>query len=43
MPREIDEQIASLKLTSMGVNIDTLSDEQEKYLRAGRAAPNNAR
>ena len=32
VPREIDEQIALLKLQAMGVNIDTLTPEQEKYL-----------
>ncbi|MBN9389611.1 MAG: adenosylhomocysteinase [Chloroflexi bacterium] len=32
VPREIDEAIASLKLKAMGVNIDTLSPEQEKYI-----------
>ena len=32
VPREIDETIARLKLASMGVSIDTLTPEQEKYL-----------
>lgn len=32
VPREIDEAIASLKLKAMGVNIDTLTPEQEKYI-----------
>ncbi|MDO8626840.1 MAG: adenosylhomocysteinase [Candidatus Diapherotrites archaeon] len=32
VPKEIDEQIAKLKLESMGVKIDTLTKEQEKYL-----------
>jgi len=32
VPREIDELVASLKLTSMGIEIDELTDEQEKYL-----------
>jgi adenosylhomocysteinase len=32
VPREIDEQIALLKLTAMGINIDVLSDEQKTYL-----------
>jgi adenosylhomocysteinase len=32
VPREIDERIAQLKLESMGVHIDTLTDEQRKYL-----------
>jgi adenosylhomocysteinase len=32
MPGEIDREIASLKLAAMGVKIDTLTPEQEKYL-----------
>ncbi|MCL2680042.1 MAG: adenosylhomocysteinase [Coriobacteriia bacterium] len=32
MPREIDDDIARLKLASMGVQIDVLTAEQEKYL-----------
>ncbi len=32
VPREIDEEIARLKLEAMGVNIDTLTPEQVKYL-----------
>ncbi|MDB5079917.1 MAG: adenosylhomocysteinase [Chloroflexi bacterium] len=32
VPREIDEAIAGLKLTAMGIKIDTLSAEQEKYM-----------
>ncbi len=32
VPREIDQEIARLKLASMGVRIDTLTDEQRKYL-----------
>ncbi len=32
VPQEIDRQIAALKLTAMGVQIDTLTDEQERYL-----------
>ncbi|MFQ5900479.1 MAG: adenosylhomocysteinase [Thermodesulfobacteriota bacterium] len=32
VPKEIDEWVASLKLNSMGINIDTLTPEQEKYL-----------
>jgi adenosylhomocysteinase len=34
IPREIDEWVASLKLKSMGVEIDTLTDEQKKYLES---------
>jgi adenosylhomocysteinase len=32
VPEEIDKEIAKLKLESMGIAIDTLSAEQEKYL-----------
>lgn len=32
VPREIDEEVARLKLVSLGVEIDTLTPEQEKYL-----------
>jgi adenosylhomocysteinase len=32
VPQEIDRQIAELKLQAMGVQIDSLSDEQRKYL-----------
>jgi len=32
VPKEIDEQVARLKLQSMGVSIDTLTEEQRKYL-----------
>jgi adenosylhomocysteinase len=32
VPKEIDEEVARLKLASMGVAIDTLTPEQEKYL-----------
>jgi adenosylhomocysteinase len=34
IPREIDKEIARLKLASMGIEIDTLTPEQEKYLRS---------
>ena len=34
VPREIDEEVARLKLAAMGVAIDTLTDEQERYLRS---------
>lgn len=34
VPREIDEQIASLKLESMGIQIDELTDEQREYLES---------
>jgi adenosylhomocysteinase len=32
VPQEIDEEIARLKLETMGVDIDTLTEEQAKYL-----------
>ncbi len=34
VPREIDEEIARLKLGSLGIGIDRLTDEQETYLRS---------
>ena len=33
-PREIDDYVARLKLETMGVKIDTLTPEQEKYLNS---------
>src|SRR5881296_3732454 len=32
VPEEIDKEIARVKLETMGVDIDTLTEEQEKYL-----------
>ena len=32
LPHEIDTEIAKIKLASMGYAIDTLSEEQRKYL-----------
>ncbi|MDO8690183.1 MAG: adenosylhomocysteinase [Dehalococcoidia bacterium] len=32
VPKDIDQEIARLKLRSLGVNIDSLTSEQEKYL-----------
>lgn len=32
VPKETDQEVARLKLQSMGTKIDTLTDEQEKYL-----------
>ena len=32
VPRDIDEEVGRLKLLSMGIQIDTLTDEQETYL-----------
>jgi len=34
VPGEIDREIARLKLESMGIEIDILTDEQEKYLHS---------
>ncbi|MCS7102471.1 MAG: adenosylhomocysteinase [Candidatus Korarchaeum sp.] len=36
VPRSIDEEVARIKLRSMGIEIDTLSREQEDYLRSWR-------
>ena len=32
VPEEIDREVARLKLQSMGIDIDSLTAEQEKYL-----------
>jgi adenosylhomocysteinase len=32
LPRELDEEVARLKLESMGASLDTLTAEQERYL-----------
>jgi adenosylhomocysteinase len=32
VPREIDQQVAALKLKSLGVRIDELTSEQKRYL-----------
>ena len=32
LPRSVDEEIARIKLDSMGIEIDTLTEQQEKYL-----------
>jgi adenosylhomocysteinase len=32
VPAEVDDEIAQLKLTAMGINIDQLTDEQQDYL-----------
>lgn len=34
IPRDVDEEIARLKLKAMGVQIDSLSDEQIKYMNS---------
>lgn len=37
LPKSIDEQIARIKLVSMGIEIDKLTDEQEKYLSSWKS------
>ncbi len=32
MPRQLDDEVAQLKLEAMGIQIDTLSEEQQRYL-----------
>lgn len=34
VPRKIDEEVARLKLESMGIEIDRLTDEQDRYLHS---------
>mgnify|MGYP000315349187 CR=1 FL=1 len=34
VPKEIDEEVARLKLESMGISIDELTEEQRKYLES---------
>ena len=34
VPRDIDEEVARLKLAAMGITIDTLTEEQELYLKS---------
>jgi adenosylhomocysteinase len=34
LPRELDEEVARLKLSAMGIQIDTLTPEQERYLKS---------
>jgi len=34
VPERIDREVARLKLQAMGVGIDTLTAEQEEYLRS---------
>jgi len=34
VPAEVDQQIASIKLASMGIKIDTLTERQVKYLNS---------
>ena len=37
LPHEVDLEIAKLKLESMGLEIDTLTPEQEAYLNSWQA------
>jgi adenosylhomocysteinase len=32
VPRDIDHEIARLKLVAMNIEIDTLTEDQQKYL-----------
>ena len=34
VPKETDAEVGRLKLQSMGINIDTLTEEQDKYLNS---------
>ena len=34
VPRDIDQEVARLKLKSMGIAVDALTPEQERYMRA---------
>ncbi|MET1159685.1 MAG: adenosylhomocysteinase [Thermoprotei archaeon] len=36
-PRELDERVARLKLESMGIRIDELTEEQKEYLKSWKA------
>jgi adenosylhomocysteinase len=35
VPKEIDDYVARLKLRAMGINIDSLTDEQRRYMYGG--------
>ena len=34
LPRELDEDVARLKLASMGASLETLTEEQARYLES---------
>ena len=34
VPRDIDDEVGKLKLRSMGIDIDSLTDEQQRYLES---------
>ena len=38
VPREVDEDVARKKLASMDITIDTLTEEQKRYLYGGADA-----
>lgn len=37
VPREIDEEVARLKLSAMGIEIEQLTEEQKRYLQSWKA------
>ncbi len=41
VPAELDREVARLKLDALGVEIDSLTDEQAEYLRAWLPAPHD--
>jgi adenosylhomocysteinase len=36
VPQDIENEVASLKLSAMGISIDSLTEEQKKYLSSWR-------
>jgi len=38
VPAELDRQVAALKLAALGVEIDTLTEDQRAYLSSWRAS-----
>jgi adenosylhomocysteinase len=43
VPAEIDEEVARLKLHSLGVDIDSLTEDQRDYLHSWGASPDESR
>ena len=43
VPEEIDREIAKLKLATMGIDIDVLTEEQAKYLASWNEGRNSSR
>jgi len=39
LPKEVDQEIASLKLRALGMSIDTLTSEQIEYMTSWETAP----